>query len=418
MLGWMSMYIELVFFVAVLALGYTAFLSRSIRRFPAGTERMVQIAGYIRKGAMAFLRRQYLMLAVFVVVVAAALYGFIGQGTALAFVCGAVASALAGVIGMRSATTAAVRAANAARKDINTALQVAFRSGSVMGLAVVGLGLLGISVLFVVFGVELEFSRLEYLLGFSFGASSIALFARVGGGIFTKAADVGADLVGKVEAGIPEDDPRNPATIADNVGDNVGDVAGMGADLFESYVGSIISAMILGAAAFAMQGRELQMNAVLFPLLVAAVGVVASVIGSFCVRAKSDKDVGAALRNGLVVSSVLVAVGILALSRFLLGGYAMFWAAFAGLLGGVLIGLLTEYYTSSRFAPTRGISKASLTGSATNLIEGLAVGMKSTALPVIVLVASIGVAFYFGGLYGIAIAALGIALNHRYPACG
>ncbi len=393
--------IYILIVIAVLGLVYTAFVSANVKRQSPGNERMQEIAGYIREGSMAFLHREYKILALFVAVVTAILAVFIEWRTAVAFVLGAFVSGLAGNIGMRIATRAAVRTTEAAKKSLNAALSVAFRSGSVMGLSVVGLGLLGILALFLLYGAETDPAALELLLGFSFGASSIALFARVGGGIYTKAADVGADLVGKVEAGIPEDDPRNPAVIADNVGDNVGDVAGMGADLFESYVGSIISAMLLGALAFGMNG-------VIFPLTVAGLGIVASVIGGFFVRTDDDRKINAALHRGVIVASIIVAAGTFFLSQYYFDGLGLFWASLAGLAAGVAIGLLTEYYTSYHYAPTREISKASLTGAATNLIEGLAVGMRSTGWPILVLVAAIGAAYYFGGIYGIAIAAVGM----------
>ncbi len=387
--------------IALLGLLYTWLAARNVSKQPAGSPKMQEIAGHIREGAMAFLKRQYKILAVFVVVMAIVLGLFVSPGTALAFVLGAFLSALAGNIGMRIATKANVRTAEAAKKSLNSALQVAFRSGTVMGLSVVCLGLLGILALFTGFNVQAQPENLHLLLGFAFGAGSIALFARVGGGIYTKAADVGADLVGKVEAGIPEDDPRNPATIADNVGDNVGDIAGMGADLFESYVGIIISAMILGLVAHGTAGM-------LFPLALAGAGIVASLLSVFAVRAKDDAGINAALRNGLIVSSVLAAIAAFVLSRAYFGNLAAFWATVAGIVGGLLIGILTEYYTSSRYAPTKMICKSSTTGAATNIIEGLAVGMQSTAIPTLVVVAALGVSYATAGLYGIALAGVGM----------
>ncbi|MGB5549245.1 MAG: sodium-translocating pyrophosphatase [Thermoanaerobaculia bacterium] len=417
----------------VLALLFAWFRSTWIRRQDAGNERMGTIAGHIREGAMAFLGREYRVLAVFVLVVAV-LLSWANAGKAetsaligLSLIAGAFCSALAGFFGMRVATAANVRTASAARNSLNEALQIAFSGGAVMGFSVVGLGVLGLSLLFLLYTAIFDSGNpqadlmrvVTVLTGFSFGASSIALFARVGGGIYTKAADVGADLVGKVEAGIPEDDPRNPAVIADNVGDNVGDVAGMGADLFESYVGSIVGTLVLGANATLVSGEAYTPMLVLLPMVLAGVGIVVSLLGTALVRTKEGGDPGRALHRGPLFAAVVMLAAIWAFSKWLLAdtyvisgleftAAGVFWATVAGLAGGVLIGLITEYYTSESKKPAQGIAKDSLTGAATNIISGLALGMRSTALPVIVLVVAILVAHDQAGLYGIAIAALGM----------
>ncbi|MBI4575300.1 MAG: sodium-translocating pyrophosphatase [Planctomycetes bacterium] len=414
----------------LLALLFALFKTRWINRQSVGSDRMREIAGHIREGAMAFLARQYRVLAVFVLVVAGLLAWlnlhqarFPGSWwVSLAFVCGAVASSLAGYFGMRVATAANVRTAHAAQTGLASALGVAFSGGAVMGMSVVGLGTLGVGVLHIVFqsvfGGHAD-QTLYVLTGFSLGASSIALFARVGGGIYTKAADVGADLVGKVEAGIPEDDPRNPAVIADNVGDNVGDVAGMGADLFESYVGSVIGAMVIAASATVLAGGPDATNLVLLPLLVAATGIGASILGTFLVRTSEGGNPQTALNMGTFGAGALMLAATWALVRWLLpGSYqyegvaylgtGVFWSTIIGLGAGILIGLTTEYYTSESRGPAREVSRQSQTGAATNLIAGLALGMKSTAIPLLLLAAAIVGAHHFGGLYGIAMAALGM----------
>lgn len=364
-----------------------------------GRPEMVRISRAVQVGAMAFLLREYRTLVPFAVAVAAILGLVIHPLTALCYLVGAFCSALAGFVGMNVAVRANVRTAAAAIRSLNDALRVAFSSGTVMGITVVGLGILGLSVLFLAIGDP------NIVAGFSFGASSIALFARVGGGIYTKAADVGADLVGKVEAGIPEDDPRNPAVIADNVGDNVGDVAGMGADLFESYVGSIVAALAL--AAMTPWGEA----AYSLPILLAVAGIIASIIGTFFVRVGETPEMGRllnALRAGVFVASVLVVLATLGLALWLGVGLGLFWATVAGLLGGVAIGLSTEFFTSYSYGPTRQVAQAARTGPATVIIGGLAVGMLSNILPMLIMAAAIYVAYVFGGLYGVALAGVGM----------
>ena len=420
----------------VLALLYVAWKSAWVSKQEVGTEKMARIAENIAVGAMAFLRAEYKVLAIFVVAVAA-LLAFKGANeenstvfVALSFVVGAICSALAGYLGMRVATKANVRTTNAARTSLGRALEVAFGGGSVMGLGVVGLGVLGLSILFILYSkmyglgdAKSVATVLNVLAGFSLGASSIALFARVGGGIYTKAADVGADLVGKVEAGIPEDHPLNPATIADNVGDNVGDVAGMGADLFESYVGSIIGTMVLGAAFVAINDFPMDgLGAVILPLALAAVGILVSIIGTFFVKVKEGGSPHRALNIGefgsagvMVIASYFIIQYFLP-ETWLLGGTeysanGVFFATLAGLIAGLGIGKITEYYTGTGTPPVLSIVRQSLTGSATNIIAGLGVGMMSTAITVILIAAAILVAYEFAGLYGIAIAAVGMLAN-------
>ncbi len=411
-----------VFICAAIALVFSAYQFFAVKKKPEGTDTMKAIGEKIRKGAMAYLKRQYKTVGIFfavmfVILLILAFTGFLTPYVPFAFLTGGFFSGLSGFIGMKIATYANTRTANGAREGLNKGLKIAFASGSVMGLTVVGLGLLDISVWFMIlkFGFKLDVNDImAAMLTFGMGASSMALFARVGGGIFTKAADVGADLVGKVEAGIPEDDPRNPACIADNVGDNVGDVAGMGADLYESYVGSIISCGALATAA------GLGFNGVLVPMLIAAIGILASIIGTFFVSTKEGADQKAllgSLRRGTYAAAILSAIGSAILIFTLLPENSnVFWAVISGLIAGVLIGFFTEYYTSDSYKPTKKLASSSETGSATIIIDGIALGMRSTAIPVIIIGISVivsyftagGMSSFASGLYGVGLSAVGM----------
>ena len=395
---------------AVVGLVVAFCLAAWIKKTDEGTDRMKEIAGYIREGAMAFLAREYKTM-VIVVVVLFLIIGFALQSwtTAVLYLCGAALSVLAGFFGMKVATLGNVRTANAARESgMNKALKIAFRSGAVMGLCVSGLGLFGLGV--VLCALDLA-TVVECVTGFGLGASSMALFGRVGGGIYTKAADVGADLVGKVEAGIPEDDPRNPAVIADNVGDNVGDVAGMGSDLFESYVGSIISAVTLAAVAVNSAPETATFSegdAAIFPLIISAIGIIASVIGILLVRGKEGGNPAAALNMGTYISGVIVIIATVILSKSMLGDYTYAAAIIAGLVVGIAIGKITEVYTSGDYKHVQGIAEQSQTGAATTIISGLGVGMMSTLWPIVLICVGVFVAYQFAGLYGIALSAVGM----------
>ena len=396
----MHVLIYLVPLLAIAALAFAAYKANYVSKMAPGSSRMQEISSAIAEGASAFLKSEYTILAVFILVLFVLIAVFINLATALCFVAGAGCSILAGFFGMRVATKANVRTANAALEHgMNRALSVAFSGGSVMGMCVVGLGLLGCSLIYILTG------RYDILFGFSLGASSIALFARVGGGIYTKAADVGADLVGKVEAGIPEDDPRNPAVIADNVGDNVCDVAGMGADLFESYVGAIVSAITLGVSAVGLFTGA----GVIFPLAVAAVGIFASIIATFFVRGSDDSNPHKALKMGSYVSAVIVAVGAVILSYVFFGSFYCAAAIIAGLIVGLVIGFVTEVYTSEDYSSVKRIASQSETGSATTIISGIAVGMMSTWVPIVLICIGIYISYSVtGDLYGISLAAVGM----------
>ncbi len=400
----------LVLIGGVLALAFVGYLVRTILRESEGTAKMREISIAIRQGAMAFLRREFLTLAIFTVVVFIVLAVFIEPRpfVAVAYLCGTVTSALAGWLGMNIATKANVRTAHAAINSWAKGLKIAFSSGAVMGFCVVGLGLLGLSI------IAFIWEDSHVWLGFAFGASSVALFLRAGGGIFTKSADVGADLVGKVEHGIPEDDPRNPAVIADNVGDNVGDVAGMGSDLYESYVSAIAASMVLGVIALDAS------TGMLMPLALAAVGIVVSIIGALSVRPKDMKDADfekqvakahATMNTGVYVSNILMIIASFFVIRAFTDELGLFWALIAGLIAGFLIAQATEYFTSAEKGPTKKIARAAESGAAVTIIEGIATGMMSTVLPVLLVVIATVLAYIFGGLLGIAIAAMGMLIN-------
>ena len=397
----MNLFVWLTPVAAILALIFAGYKAHYVQKAAPGNSRMQEIAASIAEGADAFLKSEYKILAIFITVLFVLIAIFINTGTAVCFVIGALFSILAGFFGMKVATRANVRTANDAMEHgMNRALSIAFSGGSVMGMCVVGLGLLGCSLIYMLTG------NYNILFGFSLGASSIALFARVGGGIYTKAADVGADLVGKVEAGIPEDDPRNPAVIADNVGDNVGDVAGMGADLFESYVGALVSALTLGVA---IPGGAFEGAGALFPLAIAAVGIIASIIATFFVRGKDDSNPHKALKMGSYVSAAIVALASIFMSRLFFGRFYCSAAVIAGIVVGLVIGFVTEVYTSEDYSSVKRIADQSETGSATTIISGVAVGMKSTWVPILLICLGIYISYSVtGDLYGIALAAVGM----------
>lgn len=385
------------FLIPIGALLFGVGLALSILKRTPGSDKMREVAGAIREGAKAFLAKEYSILAAFAVILGAILFLTLEWKIASAFLLGTGLSALTGNIGIQIATSANIRTASACRKSLSDGLKVAFSSGAVMGLSVVSIGLLGIAGLYAVFRDP------QIIYGFGFGASLIALFARVGGGIYTKAADVGADLVGKIEKGIPEDDPRNPAVIADNVGDNVGDVAGMGADLFESYVDSIIAAMVLGAAMVGIAG-----DAVLFPMVIAALGILASIVGSILTLTIKRREIHTTMSVGIWAAAVLTLAGAFWASQYFFAKLDVFWTIVVGLIAGIIIGTTTEFYTSNRYKPTQKISEAANTGAGTNVIAGLALGMQSSVIPVLVVCAAILISYELAELYGVAIAAVGM----------
>lgn len=406
----MGNYIYFALIAGVIAVIFAVFKARKINKYDAGNEKMKEIADAIAEGAKAFLFAEYKILIIFVVILFIVLGVGIDWLTAVCFLAGTVLSTLAGYAGMNVATKANVRTANAAKeKGMNKALSIAFSGGAVIGLCVVGFGVLGLSVILLIVMNTSGFTEeaVSILTGFSLGASSIALFARVGGGIYTKAADVGADLVGKVEAGIPEDDPRNPAVIADNVGDNVGDVAGMGADLFESYVGALVSVITLAVASF-VADDGIGMERMMFPIAIAAIGVLASVIATFLVRGKESSDPQRALNTGEYSATAIVVITSAVLSYQLFGNFRAFFAVLSGLVVGTAIGKVTEIYTSEKYRSVKQIAESSKTGSATNIISGLSVGMKSTAIPILFIVTGVLLSYAFLGMYGIALAAVGM----------
>ncbi|MCH7759551.1 sodium-translocating pyrophosphatase [Patescibacteria group bacterium] len=393
----MLIYIPIV--VSIIGLIVAGFLAIHIKKQKSDHEQAKKIASLIKDGAMTFLNQEYKILSLFVIIVSLILAFFLDWPIAITFISGAIFSTLAGNLGMRIATTANLKTAVAAQKNLVKALKIAFNSGSVMGLTVASLGVLGITIFYIIFKDP------QIIYGFGFGASAVALFFRVGGGIFTKAADVGADLVGKIEIGIPEDDPRNPAVIADNVGDNVGDVAGMGADLFESYVDSLIATMVLGTVSVALIGPQ----AVIIPLFLAALGIVVSLIGNLAILFSKQGEPQSLLNKGIWLASILMAMGSFILLKFVSPeGIKIFGAIITGLIAGLIIGLATEYFTSSKYKPTKNLAKSSLTGAGTNIIAGLSIGMQSTIIPVLVISATIFISYHLAGLYGIGIAAVGM----------